>query len=163
MASSSQAMASLGVPFMRTRVGDRYVMQALREHAGVLGGEASGHILCLDRVSTGDAIVSALQVLEVLLRSEMSLGDAADGMHRVPQTTVNIRASGGAALVADAQVQRILAKVQGQLAGHGRVVLRPSGTEPLVRVTVEASDADLVARLVEELAEAVKAAQTRVS
>ena len=157
-----QAMASLGVPFMRTRVGDRYVMQALREHAGVLGGEASGHILCLDRVSTGDAIVSALQVLEVLLRGDVSLGEAADGMHRVPQTTVNIRASGGAALVADAQVQRILAKVQGQLAGHGRVVLRPSGTEPLVRVTVEAGDAELVARLVDELAEAVKAAQTRV-
>ena len=158
-----QAMASLGVPFLRTRVGDRYVMQALREHSGVLGGEASGHILCLDRVSTGDAIVSALQVLEALLRTGRSLGEAAHGMNRVPQTTVNIRASGGAALVADAEVQRILSGVQAQLSGHGRVVLRPSGTEPLVRVTVEASDAALVARLVDELAEAVRSAQTRVS
>ncbi len=158
-----QAMASLGVPFLRTRVGDRYVMQALREHSGVLGGEASGHILCLDRVSTGDAIVSALQVLEALLRTGRSLGEAADGMHRVPQTTVNIRASGGAGLVDDAEVQRILARVQAELSGHGRVVLRPSGTEPLVRVTVEASDAALVARLVDELAEAVRSAQTRVS
>ena len=84
-------------------------------------------------------------------------------MPRFPQTTVNIRASGGKALVADAEVQRVLAVVQAQLAGHGRVVLRPSGTEPLVRVTVEAVDADLVARLVDELAAAVRDAQTRVS
>ena len=158
-----QAMASIGIPFMRTQVGDRYVMQALREHSGVLGGEASGHILCLDRVSTGDAIVSALQVLEALARSGRTLADMAASMPRFPQTTVNIRASGGKALVADAEVQRVLAVVQAQLAGHGRVVLRPSGTEPLVRVTVEAVDADLVARLVDELAAAVRDAQTRVS
>ena len=158
-----QAMAALGVPFMRTQVGDRFVMQALREHAGVLGGETSGHILCLDRVSTGDAIVSALQVLEALARSGRSLGEAADGMRKIPQTTVNIRASGGKALVADTAVQAVLARVQGDLAGLGRVVLRPSGTEPLVRVTVEARDADLVARLVDELANAVREAQTRVS
>jgi phosphoglucosamine mutase len=158
-----QAMSALGVPFMRTSVGDRHVMQALREHGGVLGGETSGHILCLDRVSTGDAIVSALQVLEVLIRSGHGLGEAADGMHKVPQTTVNIRARGGAALVDDSEVQRVLARVQEQLAGKGRVVLRPSGTEPLVRVTVEAADADLVGRLSDELSEAVRAAQTRVA
>ena len=158
-----QAMASLGVPFMRTQVGDRYVMQALREHGGVLGGETSGHILCLDRVSTGDAIVSALQVLECLSRSGCSLAESADGMRKIPQTTVNIRASGGKALVADAGVQQVLAKVQAELAGQGRVVLRPSGTEPLVRVTVEATDADLVARLVDRLADSVREAQTRVS
>ncbi len=158
-----QAMNALGVPFLRTRVGDRFVMQALREREGVLGGETSGHILCLDRVSTGDAIVSALQVLEALARSGRSLGESADGMRRIPQTTVNIRASGGAALVADAGVQQVLADVQAKLAGLGRVVLRPSGTEPLVRVTVEAFDADLVARLVDELANAVREAQSRVS
>lgn len=158
-----QAMAEIGVPFMRTQVGDRYVMQALREHAGVLGGETSGHILCLDRVSTGDAIVSALQVLEALARSGQTLAEAAAGMCKVPQTTVNIRASGGKALVADAEVQRVLAGMQARLAGHGRVVLRPSGTEPLVRVTVEALDADLVSRLVDELASAVRDAQSRVS
>jgi len=158
-----QAMNALGVPFLRTRVGDRFVMQALREREGVLGGETSGHILCLDRVSTGDAIVSALQVLEALARGGRSLGDSADGMRKIPQTTVNIRASGGAALVADAGVQQVLADVQAKLAGLGRVVLRPSGTEPLVRVTVEAFDADLVARLVDELANAVREAQSRVS
>jgi phosphoglucosamine mutase len=157
------AMAALGVQFLRTKVGDRYVMQALREQAGVLGGETSGHILCLDRVSTGDAIVSALQVLEALARSGRSLADCADGMRKVPQTTVNIRASGGAKLVADVEVQSALARVQARLAGKGRVVLRPSGTEPLVRVTVEAQDESEVSALVDELATAVREAQTRVS
>lgn len=158
-----QAMGQLGVPFLRARVGDRYVMQQLREHAGVLGGETSGHILCLDRVSTGDAIVSALQVLEALMRSGKSLGECADGMHKIPQTTVNIRAAGGAALVADNGVQSTLARVRAELEGQGRVVLRPSGTEPLVRVTVEAFDAALVARLVDELAGAVRAASARAA
>lgn len=158
-----RAMRELGVPFLRTKVGDRYVMQALREQEGVLGGETSGHILCLDRVSTGDAIVSALQVLEALARNGASLADSVSGMQKVPQTTVNIRAEGGAGLIADAEVQTVLAAVEAELAGQGRVVLRPSGTEPLVRVTVEHNDADAVARLVEQLAAAVRAAQTRVS
>ncbi len=158
-----QAMGRLGVPFLRAKVGDRHVMQQLREHAGVLGGETSGHILCLDRVSTGDAIVSALQVLEALMRSGRSLGECADGMHKIPQTTVNIRAAGGAALVADTGVQSTLARVRTELEGQGRVVLRPSGTEPLVRVTVEATDAALVARLVDELAGAVRAASARAA
>ena len=158
-----QAMRTLGVPFLRASVGDRYVMQLLREHAGVLGGETSGHILCLDRVSTGDAIVSALQVLEALARSGRTLAESADGMRKVPQKTVNVRAAGGKALVADAAVQAVLARVSAELEGLGRVVLRPSGTEPLVRVTVEAADADLVTRLAGELADAVRSAATRVS
>ncbi len=153
-----RAMADLGVPFERARVGDRYVMQVLRDKGGVLGGETSGHLLCLDRVSTGDAIVAALQVLEALARAGHGLADATARMHKIPQTTVNIRAAGGAALVSDGQVQAALAHVQDELAGIGRVVLRPSGTEPLVRVTVEAEDADLVARLVDGLADAVRAA-----
>ncbi|ANB17364.1 phosphoglucosamine mutase [Dokdonella koreensis] len=153
-----QAVGALGVPFLRARVGDRYVLQALKEHDGILGGETSGHMLCLDRATTGDAIVSALQVLDVLARSEKALDLAVAGMHKVPQTTVNIRAAGGAALVADAAVQAVLRRVQGELEGKGRVVLRPSGTEPLVRVTVEADDADQVRRLVDELAGAVTSA-----
>jgi len=158
-----RAMAGLGIEFVRAKVGDRYVMQQLRERGGMLGGETSGHILCLDRVSTGDAIVSALQVLEVLARSGQTLAQAADGMQKVPQTTLNVRAAGGAALVADAQVQQVLERVQHELEGQGRVVLRPSGTEPLVRVTVEAGDAGLVTRLANELADAVRAAATRIS
>ena len=158
-----RAMHELGVPFLRAKVGDRHVMQMLREHGGVLGGETSGHILCLDRASTGDAIVSALQVLEALARSGRALGECADAMRKIPQTTVNIHAAGGAGLVADAGVQAVLARVRAELEGQGRVVLRPSGTEPLVRVTVEAHDAAVVSRLVDELAGAVRTAAARAA
>jgi len=158
-----RAMRELGVPFLRANVGDRYVLQQLKENGGMLGGETSGHILCLDRMTSGDAIVSALQVLDALARNGTRLDEAVAGMHKIPQTTVNIRVAGGAALVADADVQRVLARVRGELEGQGRVVLRPSGTEPLVRVTVEAADDAVVARLSDELAEAVKAAAAKVA
>ncbi|MEO5559510.1 MAG: phosphoglucosamine mutase [Dokdonella sp.] len=156
-----RAMRDLGVPFLRANVGDRYVLQLLKQNDGVLGGEASGHILTLDRTTSGDAIVSALQVLDVLVRKGLRLGDAVAGMHKVAQTTVNIRVPGGAALVADANVQRVFERVRAELEGQGRVVLRPSGTEPLVRVTVEAGDDVLVARLAGELADAVKSAASQ--
>ncbi|MGN6520756.1 MAG: phosphoglucosamine mutase [Dokdonella sp.] len=154
-----RAMSELGVPFIRANVGDRYVLQQLKQHNGVLGGETSGHILTLDRASSGDAIVSALQVLDVLRRSGRGLDEAVAGMRKVAQTTVNVRVSGGAAaLVADAGVQAVYERVRAELEGQGRVVLRPSGTEPLVRVTIEAGDAALVERLAAELADAVKLA-----
>jgi phosphoglucosamine mutase len=154
-----RAMAALGVPFLRANVGDRYVLQQLKQHGGVLGGETSGHILTLDRTSTGDAIVSALQVLDVLVRTSRGLDEAVAGMHKVAQTTLNVRVEGrAAALVDDARVQAVLQRVRGELEGQGRVVLRPSGTEPLVRVTIEAGDDSLVARLAEELAGAVRSA-----
>jgi len=157
-----QAITALGVPFLRTHVGDRHVMQQLREHDGILGGEASGHILCLTKSSTGDGLVSALQILEVMVRSAKSLAELCRGLHRIPQTTVNIPAAGGAALLADAEVQRVYGDVQHELVGRGRVVLRPSGTEPLVRVTVEAEDEAVVERLVEQLVVAVKSAAIRI-
>ncbi|MGA9421941.1 MAG: phosphoglucosamine mutase, partial [Rhodanobacteraceae bacterium] len=155
-----QALGTLKVPFLRAKVGDRHVLALLKQHGGVLGGEASGHILCLDRASSGDGIVSALQVLDVLNRRGQRLDEAVSGMHKVPQTTLNIRVSGGAELIAQAGVQRTLSHVQDALAGRGRVVLRASGTEPLVRVTVEADDAALVTRLADELAAAVRAVPT---
>ena len=156
-----QAMGELGVPFLRANVGDRYVLHQLKQHAGVLGGETSGHILCLDRATTGDAIVSALQVLDALVRSGQHLDQAVAGMPKVAQTTVNIRVAGGAALVNDPDVQQVFERVRAELEGQGRVVLRPSGTEPLVRVTVEAADKALVARLADELASAVRMAASR--
>jgi len=159
-----RAMRELGVPFIRANVGDRYVLQQLKQQGGVLGGEASGHVLTLDRTSSGDAIVSALQVLDVLRRSGRSLDEAVAGMHKVAQTTVNIRVAGGAAaLLADAGVQRVYDRVRAELEGHGRVVLRPSGTEPLVRVTIEAADGALVERLAAELADAVRSAADRTN
>jgi phosphoglucosamine mutase len=155
-----QALAALGIELLRARVGDRYVMQELKAHAGVLGGETSGHILCLDRATTGDGIVSALAVLETLVRRGESMVEALADLRKLPQTTINVRAAGGAALVAAAGVQQALAQVQQALAGRGRVVLRPSGTEPVVRVTIEAADAAEVQRLATHLADAVKSAAT---
>src|SRR5688500_11603237 len=113
-----QAFAGLGIGFVRTRVGDRYVHQALHEHDGVLGGEASGHLLCLDRASTGDGIVSALQVLEVLQRRGITLQDAVRGLAKVPQRTVNVRYGNGAKPVEAASVQAALADAQRAVQGR---------------------------------------------
>ncbi|PKM14256.1 MAG: phosphoglucosamine mutase [Gammaproteobacteria bacterium HGW-Gammaproteobacteria-2] len=156
-----QALQAREIGFMRARVGDRYVHQSLIEHAGVLGGETSGHILCLDRASTGDAIVSALQVLAVLMRNQTSLAEACAGFNKLPQVTRNVRCDAQAA-TADS-VQAELAAVQAILAGRGRAFLRPSGTEPVVRVTVESADPVLVQTLVDRLAAAVDAAHAATS
>lgn len=153
-----QALQKLGIALLRARVGDRYVMQELRAHEGILGGETSGHILCLDRTTTGDGIISALAVLEALQRGGEDLVAARADLHKLPQTTINVRAAGGHALVASAPVQAALSAVREKLAGQGRVVLRPSGTEPVVRVTIESADAQAVQTLAAFLADAVKSA-----
>jgi phosphoglucosamine mutase len=153
-----QAFEQAGIGFVRARVGDRHVHQQLVAHGGVLGGEASGHLLCLDRASTGDGIVSALQVLEVLHRRGRSLRDALFGLSKVPQRTVNVRFANGAKPVEAESVMAALAEAQAAVAGRGRAFLRPSGTEPVVRVTVEADDAELVQVNLDRLAAAVQAA-----
>lgn len=153
-----RAVCELGLPFLRAKVGDRYVMQMLKEQGGVLGGETSGHILCLHHAICGDGIVNALQTLEIMQRRGKNLAELGAGLKKIPQTTVNVPASGGAALVAHTRVKSALEKVEQELNGLGRVVLRPSGTEPLVRITVEAEDSILVQRLVTHLAEVVKLA-----
>jgi len=158
-----RAIAGLGVEFLRADVGDRYVLQVLKQRGGVLGGEASGHLLCLDKVSTGDGIVAALLVLEALQRLAMTLKQARANVHRVPQMTVNVRVPSGAALVAAESVQRVLALAQQQMRGRGRVVLRPSGTEPLVRVTVEGEDPEEIGALASSMADAVKSASGRMA
>ena len=153
-----RALAERGIGFVRARVGDRYVHQQLLANDGVLGGEASGHILCLDRASTGDGIVSALQVLEVLQRTGIGLEQALSGLHKVPQKTVNVRYQGASKPAEAASVQAALAQAQSAVSGRGRAFLRPSGTEPVVRVTVEADDAALVDATLATLADAVRAA-----
>lgn len=156
-----QALGRAGIGFLRANVGDRYVHQALLEHGGVLGGEASGHLLCLDRATTGDGIISALQVLEVLKRRGITLQQALAGLSRVPQQTINVRIGQGVsakAMVQSDAVVAALAAAQQAVAGRGRAFLRPSGTEPVVRVTVEADDAALMQATLDRLATAVKAA-----
>ncbi len=153
-----RALGERGIDFIRAKVGDRYVHQALVEHDGVLGGEASGHLLCLDRANTGDGIVSALQVLEVLRRRRLTLRQALQGMQRVPQKTINVRCGNGVRPAEADSVKQALADAQRAVEGRGRAFLRPSGTEPVVRVTVEADDAGLMGSTLDALAEAVRAA-----
>jgi len=153
-----KALGERGIQFVRARVGDRFVHQALVEGNGVLGGEASGHLLCLDSASTGDAIVAALQVLEALQRKGMAAREAWSGYQPLPQKTVNVRIAPGSKPLAAASVQAARAEAEAALVGKGRLVLRASGTEPVVRVTVEADDASLVQQVLERLSEVVRSA-----
>jgi phosphoglucosamine mutase len=155
-----QSFARRGIGFVRASVGDRFVMQQLKQHDGILGGETSGHILCLDRATSGDGIVSALQVIEVLVRSGATLAQLCDGWTRLPQKTLNVRVADGARLIGSPAVAAERAAVEKALLDRGRLVLRASGTEPLVRVTVEADDAALVDTLAARLARAVESAAT---
>jgi phosphoglucosamine mutase len=153
-----RALGERGIEFIRTKVGDRHVHQALVERGGLLGGETSGHLLCLDRASTGDALVNALQVLQTLQRRGIGLRQALAGLDKIAQKTVNVRvAAGSRPLEADA-VRSELELIRTRLEGCGRVVLRPSGTEPVVRVTVEAADPVLLEDCLRRLSDRVAAA-----
>ena len=150
------ALNDMDIPFKRAKVGDRYVLEQLKAHNWVIGGENSGHILLLDKVSTGDAIVAALQVLAAMLQSGKPLTEFKLGMQKLPQVLINVRVEGEAAAVlqSDAVKQAVSAAEQ-QLADNGRVLLRKSGTEPLIRVMVEAADAALVEHWADHLASVV--------
>jgi phosphoglucosamine mutase len=134
------AMQRLSIPFLRAKVGDRYVMEVLKQQNWQLGGENSGHILCLDKHSTGDGIISALQVLHALCASQQSLAEIAADMPMYPQVLMNVRIKKGADCLHHPSVQAAVADAEEKLAGKGRVLLRPSGTEPLLRVMVEGED-----------------------
>ena len=149
-------MQRLGIPFMRAKVGDRYVMELLRQQGWQLGGENSGHILCLDKHSTGDGIISALQVLHALRSNRQTLAEAAGDLHMYPQVLINVRVENGATLLDGAQVKAAVAEAERRLDGKGRVLLRPSGTEPLLRVMVEGEDGVLVKECAERIAGMVR-------
>ncbi len=151
------ALGELGIPFRRAAVGDRYVVATLKAEGGVLGGETSGHILCLDRTTTGDALVSALQVLEVMRSSGQSLAALAAGMKRLPQVLMNVPVAQRFDPGAVPEVVSAVAEAEAKLAGAGRVVLRPSGTEPLIRVMVEGRDEQVASACAEHIAAAVRA------
>ncbi len=152
-----QALAAAGIPFVRTPVGDRHVHRALREKGWTLGGEPSGHILCLDRTVTGDGIVSALQVLEIMVSTGQSLAELAAGLERCPQVMINVPVSGPVDLDHNPALQQALEQHQADMAGQGRVVLRASGTEPKVRVMVEHQQAEAARQHAEALAAIVQA------
>jgi phosphoglucosamine mutase len=151
------AIQKLGIPFARAKVGDRYVMEVLLEKKWQLGGENSGHIICLDKHSTGDGIVSALQVLCALRMKQQTLAQAAGDLHMYPQILINVKVKGKAAeLLELTPVKAEVAKAERDLNGKGRVLLRPSGTEPLLRVMVEGEDGVQVKMWAERIAGVVR-------
>lgn len=151
------AMQRLGIPFARAKVGDRYVMEVLQQKDWQIGGENSGHIICLDKHSTGDGIVSALQVLHALRAGKQTLAQAAQDLVMYPQILVNVKVSGKAAeLLEQAAVKAVVTQAEQALDGKGRVLLRPSGTEPLLRVMVEGEDGTLVQHWAEKIADVVR-------
>ena len=152
------ALRRRGIAFERAAVGDRYVLARLRETGGTLGGDTSGHILCLDRTTTGDGLISALQVLAVMQQSRKSLAELASGMTRLPQVMVNVPVAERFDPVEDPAVKALLRATEARLGGRGRIVLRASGTEPLIRIMVEAQDESQARECAEQLAVAVRVA-----
>jgi len=150
------ALREQGIEFLRARVGDRYVLALLKERGGVLGGETSGHLLCLDRTTTGDGLVSALQVLAAMRHSGRPLAELAAGMPRFPQVMVNVRVKERIDPRESQAIQAAVRRVEAAPGDAGRVVLRASGTEPLIRVMVEGRDEVVVRRLANELAAVVR-------
>jgi len=152
------ALADEGIEFRRAKVGDRYVLAMMKELGGVLGGETSGHLLCLDRTTTGDGLVSALQVLAAMKRAGKPLAELAGGMPQYPQVMVNVRVRDRVDPAQSPSICDAVSRVESALAGKGRVVLRASGTEPVIRVMVEGRDQTQVGQLANQLADVVRKA-----
>lgn len=152
------ALSELGIAFERAKVGDRNVLARLKQLGGILGGETSGHLLCLDKTTTGDGLVTALQVLAIMRKTGRTLSDLAQGMRRLPQSLLNVRVDTRVDVDADSTIQDAVKAVELSLGTTGRVVLRASGTEPLIRVMVEGEDGETVNRLAAQLAESVRLA-----
>ncbi len=150
------AMQRLGIPFLRAKVGDRYVMELLQQQGWQLGGENSGHIICLDKHSTGDGIISALQVLHALRVNKQTLSEATLDLHMYPQVLINVKVSRGVDCLGHDKVKAAVVDAEQVLNGKGRVLLRPSGTEPLLRVMVEGEDRKLVEISAQNIAEVVR-------
>ncbi|KTD19729.1 phosphoglucosamine mutase [Legionella londiniensis] len=156
-----KAITSMGVPFQRAQVGDRYVLEMLKEKDWRIGGESSGHIVCLDKTTTGDGIVAALQVLSIMIKQQKTLQELCSGMTLMPQAQVNIQTGLAAKLIAHSEVKKAFEAIKAKLKDDGRVLLRPSGTEPVLRVMVEGYNAEYVQTLANELSEAIIAAEKR--
>jgi phosphoglucosamine mutase len=149
------ALQDQGIAFERAKVGDRYVMEQLVKNGWLLGGEGSGHLVLRDSTSTGDGIVSALQVLLAVWRSGKPLGELRQAMTKLPQTMINVRISQRFDPLARSDIAGAVKAAEQELGSSGRIMLRASGTEPLIRVMVEGQDAALIARIAEDLAAVV--------
>lgn len=152
------ALAELDIPFVRSQVGDRYVMELLREKDWRIGGENSGHVLNLDHTCTGDGIIASLQVLTAMIQDQQSLAEISQGMSKLPQVLVNVKFEKGSAPLEKQNVKQAILDVEARLAGKGRVLIRKSGTEPLIRVMVEGEQQAEVEAYAHEIANAVKIA-----
>ena len=150
------ALRGLGLDFVRAKVGDRYVLEELNARNWLLGGEGSGHLLALDKHTTGDGLISALQVLQTFVRSGRSMADLLQEVVLFPQTLINVRLQEGQDWKSNTRLQAVQAEVVAELGNTGRVLIRPSGTEPLVRVMVEAKDAEQAKRCAQRLADTLK-------
>ncbi len=150
------ALADLGVEFRRARVGDRHVLEMLKASGGILGGETSGHVLCLDKATTGDGLVTALQVLAVMRRTGSSLRELVEDMPVYPQRIVNVEAADTVDVTGEPAIRDAVVEAESALGQRGRIVLRASGTEPVIRVMVEGEDEGTVASIARSLAESVR-------
>ncbi len=151
-------LKKLGINLLRANVGDRYVMEMLTEHKSILGGENSGHIICLDRTTTGDGIIAALQIMAEMQNSGKSLHELKSGMQKYPQVLVNIKTNKKINPAEDDGIQKAVKAIEKKLGDTGRVLLRASGTEPLIRVMVEGQQEDLVRNYAHQIADEVKKA-----
>lgn len=147
-----RALEQKGIEFLRTRVGDRYVLETLHETGGMLGGETSGHVICLDQTTTGDGLIAGLQVLAIMRRTGRKLSELAAGMRKYPQTMLNVTTEKRMDPSTSEVIQQAVLAAEQELAETGRVVLRASGTEPVIRVMVEGEDGERVLQLAQKLA-----------
>ncbi|SJM96273.1 phosphoglucosamine mutase (fragment) [Crenothrix polyspora] len=151
-------LQKLGIELVRAKVGDRYVMQLLEEHKGILGGENSGHIICLDRTTTGDGIIAALQVMAEIQNSGKTLHELKSGMQKYPQILINVKTKSKINPDTNENIQTAVKAIEKKLGSEGRVLLRSSGTEPLIRVMIEGQDEVAVTNYAHDLADTVKEA-----
>jgi phosphoglucosamine mutase len=157
-----KAMMEMNVPFLRAQVGDRYVLELLKEKDWRIGGESSGHVVCLDKTTTGDGIVAALQVLAIMVKQEKTLAQLTEGITMLPQTLINLKTEDAPALANNKKIQNMVADLNRELSGEGRVLLRPSGTEPVLRVMVEGSDTNKVQIKAQQLTDEIRSIEAQI-
>lgn len=157
-----KAITAMNIPFVRTNVGDRYVLETLKEREWKIGGESSGHVVCLDKTTTGDGIVAALQILAIMVKQEKTLEELNKDITLLPQALINLKTNNAKTLVNNDEVIKAVTALNNELKGAGRVLLRPSGTEPLLRVMVEGEDVQKVKAQAQHLSDEIKRVEEKL-